>query len=341
MTTAVHRVQPGARRGAFRTITDAVRAAVNGDEIRIAPGDYQERLLIDRQVSLVAEDGPGTVRIVPVTPGLAALELSTSATLNGVTVLGADRSRPLVLVIAGTAELQDCDIAGGRLEVVRSASLRMTRSVVRDAELAGVHADTTGTVWMTDGLVENIEGTGVVLAGAARAHLTDSTVRAVNGSGIRVRGEARAEIRRCEIAAPGRNGLLVEERAGVVLDGCRVKDAAAEAVRVLGSSPRGEDEADGGGVLITGGEVSGAGSVGILAAGSGDVLVSECGVRDSAGAASRWTAPRGWNWSTAGSPSRAPPGWWCAAPPRSSSPAARCAARPATASWSPNGPRCG
>ena len=73
MTAAIHRVRPGVRKGAFHTIADALRAAANGDEIRIAAGDYQERLLVDRQVTLVAEDGPGTVRITPPAPGLPAV----------------------------------------------------------------------------------------------------------------------------------------------------------------------------------------------------------------------------------------------------------------------------
>jgi hypothetical protein len=274
---------PNARRGAFRTIADAIRAADSHDEIWIAGGDYPERLLIDRALTLVAEDGAGTVRIVAIAPGLPAVEVSASATLNGITVLGADPTRPLILVTGGTAEFQGCDIAGGRLEVLRSASLRMTHSVVRDASLAGVHADTSGTVWLSDGLLTNIEGTGIVVSGAARANLTDSTVRGVQGSGVRVRGDATAVIRRCAIESPGRNGLLVEEQATAVLDECRIKDPAAEAVRVLGSSPRGADD-ETGGVRLTGGEVSGAGAAGILATGTADVLVSTVSIRNSAAA---------------------------------------------------------
>ena len=248
MSPAIHHVRPNARRGAFRTVADAVRAADTEDEIRIAAGEYPERLLIDRAVTLVAEDGPGTVRLTSVTPGLPVLEVSASATLSGLTVLGADPSRPLVLVTAGTAELRECDIAGGRVEAVRAASLRITRSVIREAELAGVHADTSGELWLTGTLVTNVEGTGVVVSGTATAHLTDSTVRSVSGSGARVRGEATAVIRRCVVESAGRNGLLVEEQASVVLDECRVKDAAAEAVRVLGSAPRAEDD----GVVVRG-----------------------------------------------------------------------------------------
>ncbi|WP_329133157.1 right-handed parallel beta-helix repeat-containing protein [Streptomyces sp. NBC_01476] len=292
MTAVMHRVQPGVRRGAFRTIADAVRAAAVGDEIRIAPGDYQERLLIDRPLTLVAEEGPGTVRISPTAPGLAALEMTESAVLSGLTVLGADRSRPVLLVTGGTTELQDCAVSGGRVEVVRAASLRMDRSLVQDALLAGVHADTSGTVWLIDAVIENIEGTGAVLAGATTAHLLTTTVRSVEGSGIRVRGEARAEISRCEILAAGRNGVLVEEQAAVTLDDCRLRDSAAEAVRVLGSSarpaaggdPEGAGTGESGGVLITGAEVSGAGAAGILATGTCDVRVTDSRFRGCAAA---------------------------------------------------------
>ncbi|MDR3084622.1 MAG: right-handed parallel beta-helix repeat-containing protein, partial [Streptomyces sp.] len=283
MSPAIHHVRPGARRGAFRTIADAVRAADHDDEIRIAPGAYTERLLIDRTVTLLAEEGPGTVQLNPVSPGLPALEMSASANLSGLTVLGADPSQPLVLITAGTTEMERCDIAGGRVEVVRSASLHLTRSIVRETALAGVHADTTGSLQLADTLVTDIEGTGVVVSGTTAAHLEDSTVRSVTGSGVRIRGEARAQIRRCAVESPGRNGLLVEEQAAVTLEECRLKDTAAEAVRVLGSAPRVEDDAAGG-VRITGGEVVGAGATGILAAGTGDVLVTTCSVRDSGAA---------------------------------------------------------
>lgn len=285
MTAATHRVQPGARRGAYRTISDAVRAATAGDEISIAAGEYRERVLIDRQVSLVAEDGPGTVTIVAPTPGLPVLEIAVSAAFSGIAVLGADRQRPVVLVTGGAVELADCQVAGGRLEILRASSLRMTRGAVRDAALAGVHADTSGTIALHDGLIEDIEGTGVVVAGTATAHLVATTVREVGASGVRVRGDARAELSRCEIVAPGRNGLLVEERAAVTVDGCRLRDASAEAVRVLGSAPRGSGEEQSGGVRITGTEVSGAGAAGVLATGTGDVLLTECRIRDCAAAA--------------------------------------------------------
>ncbi|MBV2356907.1 right-handed parallel beta-helix repeat-containing protein [Streptomyces sp. J2-1] len=294
MTATVIRVQPGARRGTPHTIGEAVRAASNGDEVRIAPGDYQERVLIDRQVTLVADEGPGTVRLLAVNPGIPVLEITTTTTLDGLTVLGADPSRPAVLITAGTTALADCDVAGGRVEVVRAASLEMTRCLVRESALAGVHADTGGTVTLSEGVVENVAGTGVVLAGTVTARLTDMLLRGVEGSGLRVRGGARLDMTRVEVVAPGRNALLTEDSATAVLTDCRLRDAGAEAVRVLGSSARTEvreDERTGtdgqtgtadrtGGIRVTRCELTGAGAAGVLAIGDGDVLIAETAVRD-------------------------------------------------------------
>lgn len=50
--------------GTHRTITAAVRAAQDGAVIHVQPGVYRESLVLDRAVSVVAEKGPGTVRIV-------------------------------------------------------------------------------------------------------------------------------------------------------------------------------------------------------------------------------------------------------------------------------------
>ena len=301
MTAAVHRVQPEARQGAHRTVGEAVRAAGEGDEIRIAAGDYPERLLIDRQVTLVADDGPGTVRLVPSEPGLPAVEVAATAVLSGIGVLGADPGRPALLITGGTVELTGCHVVGGRLEIVRDASVRLGRSDVRHAALAGVYVDTTGTVSLQDVVVENIDGTGIVVAGSGSVRLATTTVRSVAGSGVRVRGEVTAELHRCEVVGPGRNGLLVEERASVVLEESRLRDSVAEGVRVLGSASRAATDRPGGfpsaaaptsgapwaargGVRITDCEISDAGAVGLLATGTSDVLVSGTRIRGGAAA---------------------------------------------------------
>jgi hypothetical protein len=279
---SVHRVDPRGGDGVFRTLGEAVRAAADGDEIRIAPGDYAEGIVAGRALRLVAE-WPGVVRVVQPRPGEPALRLE-SAVLDGLTVQGGEPGEPAVLVTGGESLLRGCHISGGRIEVTAGGSLRMEGGGVRGASLAGVHSDTSGRLVLTGVVVEDVAGTGIVLGGTGTAEVTGTTVRGVTGSGLRVRGSARARFRRCEVTAPGRNGLLVEDQASVLVDDCLLRDSAAEGVRVLGSARRAEDGTGTGGVHIRGSDVSGAGAMGVAVAGESDVLLTDCRIGATAGA---------------------------------------------------------
>ncbi|GCB43615.1 right-handed parallel beta-helix repeat-containing protein [Streptomyces sp. NL15-2K] len=285
----VHRVASRGR-GAHRSITSALRAAADGDEIRIAPGDYVEVLVLDRAVSLLPDDGPDhAVRVLAADPGRPVLEVTAPGVhVGGIALTGQDPGLPAVLVTGGGLELDGCEILGGRVEAGSDASLTLRGCRVSRAALAGVHANTTGPTELVDTVVEDIDGTGVVLGSAASAQVLGLTVGRVTGSGVRVRGRARAVLRDCRITSPGRSGLLVEDDAAVTALDCRLAETGAEGVRVLGSSPRSQEarerpQAADGGVLLADCQVLGTGSDGVAVSGTGDVLLLNCRLRDGAG----------------------------------------------------------
>ncbi|EFG04164.1 right-handed parallel beta-helix repeat-containing protein [Streptomyces clavuligerus] len=290
MTPRVLHVAPKGR-GAHRTITDALRAAADGDgdEIRVAPGEYGERVLLDRSVSLVADRGAGTVLLTAPEPGHPVLELSAPrAVLHGITLVGSDPGKPAAVLFSGTAELTECRISGGRIEIGGSASAVLRDTRVHRAALVGVHLTSSGPVTLDQCTIEDIEGTGVVVAGRAAAVLTGTEVRRVSGSGLRVRGEARAAFHGCGTVGAGRNGLLVEERASVLLLDCRLKDSTGDGVQVTGSSPRGDRAGDppataDGGVLLVGCEVLRTGGDGVAVTNDADVLLRDSRIRQTTG----------------------------------------------------------
>lgn len=55
--------------GHFRTLTEAVAAAVDGDRITIEPGEYHDSVTIDKTVTLRGEGGPDAVIVAPADPG--------------------------------------------------------------------------------------------------------------------------------------------------------------------------------------------------------------------------------------------------------------------------------
>ncbi|TQE39936.1 AAA family ATPase [Streptomyces ipomoeae] len=288
-TATVHRVAPKGR-GAHRSIASAVRAARDGDEIRIAPGEYVEQLVLDRTVRLLPEAGPEhAVRVLAASPGRPVLEVAArDVRVEGIALIGQDPGLPAVLVGAGDLELDACDVSGGRVEAGGDASLTLTDCRVSGAQLAGVHTNTTGSARLTRVVVEDVDGTGVVIGARAAVEATEVTVRRVTGSGVRVRGGARAVLRECRISGPGRSGLLVEDEAAVTALDCRVEETAAEGVRVLGSSARPEVPAERresaeGGVVLARCEVLRTGTDAVALSGTGDALLVNCRLRDGSG----------------------------------------------------------
>lgn len=284
-------------RGAHRSITAALRAAADGDEIRIAPGDYMEVLVLDRAVALLPEEGPDhAVRVLAADPGRPVLEVTAPGVhVGGIALTGQDPGLPAVLVAAGELELDGCEISGGRVEAGGDAALTLRGCRVSGAALAGVHANTTGPTALIDTIVEDVDGTGVVLGSATVAEATGLDVRRVTGSGVRVRGRARALLLDCRITEPGRSGLLVEDDAAVTALDCRLEETGAEGVRVLGSSARPEGgspshagtaerpESADGGVVLADCQVLRTGTDGVAVSGAGDVLLRNCRLRDGSG----------------------------------------------------------
>jgi hypothetical protein len=272
-TSAVLRVAPGDRR-AIGTIGEALALAQDGQTISIAPGVYPEDLVIQRPVAIIAEMGPGTVRVT----GPAGVTLAAPARVHGLVLTGATDGRPLLRVVAGVAELSECDLVAGRIDVEGEAVLRLTAGRISSAPMVGLHLTGAGRAALKDCVITAIDGTGVVVSDSAQLLMADSQIRSTRGSGLRVRGQGRAEAENSEISRTGRSGVLVEDSASVVLRGCRIERSGTEGLRILGSHPISEPgpaEAETTGVLLADCVIERSGGDGVLA-GAGQARLSGC-----------------------------------------------------------------
>ncbi|WP_030462874.1 right-handed parallel beta-helix repeat-containing protein [Kitasatospora sp. NRRL B-11411] len=158
------------RSGEYATLREALEVAEPGDTLTIRAGTFREAVLVDKPVTLVPEQGPGSVRISPpesAVRGGTALTVTAAATVSGLVVEGSDRSAPAVLVAGADG-----------------------------AVLSGCRVETSSAV-------------GVELADGARARLVDCVVENPSGLGVRLRAQSRAELLDCEVAAAGQSGLAV------------------------------------------------------------------------------------------------------------------------------------
>lgn len=117
-THRIHAVGPRGR-GVHRLIADALRAALPGDTVVVAPGRYEESLELPRRVVLVAEQGTGTVLLAAPPGGGPALTVQgPDCLVRSLDIEGADPGEPAVTVAPGAGlVLAHCTVRGGRIEV--------------------------------------------------------------------------------------------------------------------------------------------------------------------------------------------------------------------------------
>ncbi|MDH6554030.1 hypothetical protein M2160_008127 [Streptomyces sp. SAI-117] len=248
-------------RGAHRTIAAALAAAPAGAVVGVEPGEYPEALRLTRRVVLEPEGGVGSVVVCP-PAGPAVTVTAPDCVLTGLVLRGTDPAEPLVRVEdAAALTLQECELGGGRIEVLGSPAgssaaantalgpdadlaaeladpvdgggvLLLRRTALRGARNTALHLTGDARARAEDTLIEEVDGIGVVLSGTAVLLAERLRVRGVSGSALRARGEARLLAGDCVLTGAGRNGVLVQDDAAAVLTGCRIDTAVRSGVRV-------------------------------------------------------------------------------------------------------------
>ncbi|MGW8378534.1 right-handed parallel beta-helix repeat-containing protein [Streptomyces sp. ODS28] len=304
------RVAPGSW-GAHRTITAAVRGAGPGTVVTVRAGTYNESVVVDKDVTLVAEKGAGSVRVVAAR-GPALTAHGGSPEVRGITFEASAPREPAVLLRSGEPVLRDCEITGGRIEVSEAAAPTFTGCTVRGAALAAVRLAGTSRTTMEQCGVSGCEGDGVIADDEARLDATELVIEEVAARGVYLGGAAQASLTRCEIKHSAGAGLVADARSSALLRECRVHETGAQGVRLAGSAGRradrtggaarnGRDGVDGApgasgassadedtdayGVRLRSCEIFRTAGAGVLADGETSALLEECHVHHTEGAA--------------------------------------------------------
>ncbi|MGC0380822.1 right-handed parallel beta-helix repeat-containing protein [Streptomyces sp. SAI-129] len=281
--------------GTHRTVTAAVRAADEGAVIHVQPGDYRESVVLDRDITLIAEKGPGTVRVVAV-HGPAITVRGGTCELRDLTVEGTTDRESAVLVRGGRAVLDHCAVSGGRVEIGRgSAELRTC--TVENAEDSGVLVTGTAQVVAEDCVIRSTAGHGLTLSDAARAEVRRTTIERVTGCGIVLTGESQGTFDACTVRHVGDAGLLAQTRSRPLLRDCRLHDVRTQGVRaadgaaaaaVTPAAVEGEHaaaaERGAPRARLETCEIFRTGSEGVLAGDAARLRMDDCEIRETGGA---------------------------------------------------------
>ncbi|WP_329366233.1 right-handed parallel beta-helix repeat-containing protein [Streptomyces sp. NBC_01483] len=293
--------------GTHRTIGSAIRAAADGAVVSIQPGSYTESLVLDRDITVVAEKGPGTVRITAAHG--PAISVSTGhVILRELEFEGGDAAEPVVLARGGSLELERCELSNGRLELARDSTAQVRGCTVHGAKRAGVHVTGTARGSFEDCTVRSVDGYGITLVDTARADLLRTRVQRTTDCGVLLGGTSSATFDDCELAHTGDAALLVYAPAQPLLRGCRLHDTKAQGIRIedapgrsapqpphpVGPQPEAADPDAGGKGAFAGQderrirldrcEIFRTQAEGVLVSGSSGVLLRDCDVREARGA---------------------------------------------------------
>ncbi|MFI5607334.1 right-handed parallel beta-helix repeat-containing protein [Amycolatopsis sp. NPDC051903] len=221
-------VVAGDRAGAYPTIGAALAQAQPGATISVHPGRYEENLVVDRMVSLVAERGAGTVEVVA-SEGSVLVANAEAVQLSGFTLTTTDANLVAVDVVRGEAALDDCRISGASWATLLArlqGQLALRGCTVTSTAGAGVVVASPAQSTIEDTEITDAASSGIVVAEVGSVVLRRCVVRRPQGNGICVNGEAVAVVENCEITGAQKPAMVVEQQGRATITGLTVRESA-------------------------------------------------------------------------------------------------------------------
>ena len=211
-------------RGDYNTIGDALANAKDGARVWVRPGLYEESLLLDRPVELIAEGARSDVRVL--SHGEPCLHLATDeARVCGFT-LGNEGTGtyPAIWVPTGQLVLDDCAVTSGcghGLAVVGAESrVDALHCVFTGSLYAGAHVSNHARPTFTDCVFQLNGGDGVRIVRQARPRLVGCLLLQNLDTGALVGNSGRGEFLRCQFLQHELDGLRLEADGEATLTGC-------------------------------------------------------------------------------------------------------------------------
>lgn len=214
------------KRSAYPTVTAAVQAALSRQGrpcwIRIEPGVYHESVTLSGELTLFAEEGPGSVQIV----ALGTANTITSYSLLTLSGLGLFSSTASALVIeAGTVQAKQCHLesqAGAELTmsaVARGMSrLIMSSCSVTGGGVLGEHAQLT----IADCSITQTRANAVAQSESGVLDLSDTAIARPGIHGVRVSGNCSATIRNCSVQDAGNSSICFDDGGRGLVADCQI-----------------------------------------------------------------------------------------------------------------------
>lgn len=268
--------------GEFRSIQEAIGRVRPGGKVRLKPGTYTGKIVLDRPVELVGE-GPRDGVVLASPTGVPLIVKSEHVTVRGVTVSrqeGVDDPQGYAIEVtaAGTV-LEDLDISSRSAHAVMVhgglASVSMRNCRIHDTKGAGIVAGEGARVDAENCEVAGGGETCFVFREESIARLRSCKAHDSKLNGLFARDRSSVHCEDCDFTANTKDQIALQGGASLVLVKCRIKKGLADGVWISKSAAELHDcEIDGhvtnglyaqeGRVTIRGGSVANCKKTGLL-----------------------------------------------------------------------------
>jgi SpoVK/Ycf46/Vps4 family AAA+-type ATPase len=220
----------------FRTITDAIAAARDGDVISVRAGVYAESIVLDREVTISGSGSPGDVRVE--SAGGPVLRVAVEhAAVSGIEFVHRDGAAA-VDVRGGELSIDECVVAADSevaLVARGGTGLRARDCEFRNAGGAGVLVFDGARAELSGCTFTSIASTAVVSRTAGVPHLTDCRVTDAKGA-VLAADRGLGSLERCHIERVDGTAIVVEENSELTVTGTDIADVSGVALLVAGGS---------------------------------------------------------------------------------------------------------
>ncbi|GAB3455190.1 hypothetical protein GCM10027570_35750 [Streptomonospora sediminis] len=224
---------------AYPTISAAVAAADSGALISIAPGRYEENLVLRDVITLVARDGRGSVELLAESRSAVA-SAAEAVKLSGLILSGRSDDHPAVDIAAGQVEMADCEVtaaAWAAVSVRGSGALAMRGSRITCSGGAGVVITAAEPSVVEDCVIEEVSTSALVIGERGRPAVRSCVLRDAGGNGLFASGQSAGTVESCNISGTGKPGIALEEDASTSVRDTRIHDISGDGL-VISSAAR-------------------------------------------------------------------------------------------------------
>lgn len=223
--------------GVYQSVTSALRDAIGGDLIRVAPGHYRETIVLDKPVEIIGEGNPGDVT-VEMKEANVLIASATFGRVRNLTIHQGGGDFYAVYIKAGSVELEACEVTSAGISCIGVEG--DADAFVRKCKVHGSHQGGIVFFDKARGVVEacDIYGNGVL--GIQTVGCMEVTVRGnriyKNGTGVLFANSSGVLMEDNEVFGSRLSGIEIKEKANPTIRLNRIYDNEGGGILIRSAS---------------------------------------------------------------------------------------------------------